>query len=359
MRYHVDLYLSTRQDPFHAAKVYTGLCRLARRGAITLTLGGGRWAGAGAFANNPVLVGLRVRAPGGRELRPVCINLHDRSDLFDLPLLRHCAVYFKRGFYRPDLERLPAGLRTRVVPFGFNYPCRSGASVARVLPVFAARYAAGLLTAPRRTLDLLRDNLQSFRGYLSLPDAGSFESGPGDTVEPVVVFQTRVWSGEQTAPDRAEEVNGFRVAVVRALRSAFGKRFWGGLVPTAYARKHYPDVLAERAWRQKEYIAMNRRSLVGVYTRGLHHSTAFKFGEYLAAAKCIVAEPLRQEPPAPLTEGRNYLPFRTPQECVARCAELLADPAAAAAMRRANQAYYRDQVEPAAHLLRCLERAVA
>ena len=97
--------------------------------------------------------------------------------------------------------------------------------------------------------------------------------------------------------------------------------------------------------------------MIGIYTRGLHHSLAFKLGEYLASSKCIVTEPLRNELPSPLVPGKNYLEFSTPQECMQRCEQLLDDHDLANQMRRNNWEYYQREVRPDRHVLRCLERA--
>ena len=85
-------------------------------------------------------------------------------------------------------------------------------------------------------------------------------------------------------------------------------------------------------------------------------STAFKLPEYLAASQCIVAEPPRNELAAPLEPGRHFLPFHTPDDCVAACQKLLADPHTAAAIRAANFEYYRGEVEPAARFSALIHR---
>ena len=99
-----------------------------------------------------------------------------------------------------------------------------------------------------------------------------------------------------------------------------------------------------------DYLARKKRCLISVYTRGIEHSLAFKLGETLAASQCLVSVPLRYSLPTPLVAGTNYLPFETPDECVAACEELLGSPERARAMRHANHAYYVSEVEPAAHV---------
>jgi hypothetical protein len=99
--------------------------------------------------------------------------------------------------------------------------------------------------------------------------------------------------------------------------------------------------------------------LIGIYTKGLHHATAWKLGEYVAASMCVVASELRNDFPEPFTAPRNYLPFTTGEECAAQCLRLLDDRETARAMVRANHAYYREHVRPARQLRRWLDAAFA
>ncbi len=126
------------------------------------------------------------------------------------------------------------------------------------------------------------------------------------------------------------------------------------MTPTAFARRHYADVLLTEAYRRKDFIRMVKRHLIGVYTRGLHHSLAFKLPEYLAASMCVVSDPLRNELPQPLTAGRHYLEFRGHDECVAQCDRLLSRPEARE-MRAHNSAITSGGWPPAPNVPHCLE----
>ena len=169
---------------------------------------------------------------------------------------------------------------------------------------------------------------------------------------------TRVWDPADIQPDIAEEVNGRRVQVVRALKAEFGPLFRGGLVPDAYACKHYPDAVTAEPSRRDLFIARSKRALIGIYTRGLHHSLAFKLPEYLASSKCIVSEPLRNQLADPLMPGLNYLEFDSIGKCVENCARLLADKDLVERMRQSNWEYYRAHVYPSGNLANCLDRAL-
>jgi hypothetical protein len=74
---------------------------------------------------------------------------------------------------------------------------------------------------------------------------------------------------------------------------------------------------------------------------------------------CVVAEPPRNQLPVPLTEGVEFLAFASPDECVAACESILANPDLQRSMRAAAYDYYQREVAPEAHLRSCLARAIA
>jgi hypothetical protein len=284
------------------------------------------------------------------------IDLRDQSDVFTHDVLDRCDVYFKRDCFSPDLEALPEEVRHKVHPFGLNYACASASSRRKCVSAFAAMWLSAGLRSPRQFTSTVSRDLRALRAYVLSPDYDAFEQSPDVELEPLVLFQTRVWPPQATT-EHLQEVNEQRAALVRTLRRELGQRFLGGLVPTEFARKHYSDVLTDLPSRRRWYPRVAKRGLIGIYTRGLHHSLAFKLPEYLAAAKCIVSQPLRNELPTPLVKGRNYLEFGSHGECVEHCERLLRDRALASGMRRTNYEYYESEVRPSAHMLKCLTRA--
>lgn len=358
VRYRVKAVFGRHQSLYHASNLCAGLWLAGARGVIRVELPSVRSSRRYAQLSKIGHAWLDVVRADTGESRLLCIDGLDRSDLFSEEALRRCDVYLKRSYYAPDLAALPAELREKVQPFGMNYACRCAGHDGRFLRLLMRQ--GGLCCREIRTGGLadLREVLVSLRSYLSSPGVDEFECDPAIPLEPTILFQTRIWREDDTT-DSAQEINEGRVRVIRALKKAFGSRFVGGLVPCPLAKHRYPDALTTQQSRRSAYVAMSKRSLIGVYTRGLHHSIAYKFPEYLAAAKCIVSEPLRNTLPAALQAGVHYLPFASPQECVEACGRLLENPALASAMRRANHRYYLDEVRPDAHLLACLDRAFA
>ncbi len=288
----------------------------------------------------------------------MAIDLYDRSDVLSIELLQRCDVYLKRSYYPADVERLPKALQPKVVPFGLNYACRTAKSAVWTLARLGPTYTVRLLRALCRGRVALGEEAGIYLKYLATPNAVDFERCPHVELERSVLFQTRVWE-PGSAAENVEPLNETRVALVRALRKEFGRRFVGGIVPTVYAMRHYPDVITRNPCRRDRYLAFSGRSLIGVCSRGLDHSLPFKLPEYLAASKCIVSEALRNTLPVPLVAGSHYLQFSTVDECVSQCAELLRRPELAKELRSASWEYYRKEVAPDAHMANCIDRAIS
>jgi hypothetical protein len=335
----------------HASKVLSGLCGLQALGEAQVHICAAQW----AFGHGAMLI---LEVEDGTQRRKVVIDLHDRSDLLDFDALERCHVYFKRSFYSPDLVSLEPSQSAKVFPFGLNYPCRGFGVTTKVLGHLLRSGLSGRLRAVLGNQAVVRERVHSLRAFTTTPDASAFEVSPLEPVDPVILFQTRLWGQHETEPDDAAQINDLRVNVVRALRKAFGNQFVGGVVPTPLAKQQFPDCVTTEHCRKSRYVALSRRALIAVYTRGLNHSTAFKLPEYLAGSKAIVAEGLRNQTPVPLENGVHFLSFSSPEECVERCADLLRDRDRANELRDLGHAYYRREVEPRTHVRTLLDRAL-
>lgn len=346
----VTCYIDACQNLYAFSKLHTGLCLLAAGGEIDVRFAApskGR-----RFFCEEGLTAISIRAAGGEE-RLAAIDVYDRADVFGPELLECCDLYFKRSYYANEIARLPVTLQNKVVPFGMNYACRTSVKYWRAIagPAFGKlrRTASG---GPAAMKDAL---LQ----VLMIPRYDFFEVEPSVPLRPEIVFQTRVWTEVDCSTEPIEPLNESRVALVRALRQSFPKHFRGGVIPTKLARERYPDALTTEPTRPARYLAASRESLIGIGTRGLHHSTPFKLPEYLAESKCVVSEPLRNELPDALENGRALVWFRGMDECLAKCEELLRRPERARELRHNAWKYYREHVAPAAHVRKCLGQVIA
>ncbi len=351
---HVSIFADAH--PNHLSYVYTGLCDLADQGEITLDFSF-PWS---RMDSRPVYGDVTLLAVvsqfGVRSQKTVVFDMHDRSDKFIYPRLEQCDVYFKRSYYQPDINRLDVSLRSKVLPFGLCFPCRAShekATFRRIIGNFVARSIPRIGSLPSIVVDTLYLAREHYRG----PIASSTFSAKPLKKDRKVIFQTQVYAPDETSDD-AYSINGFRVDVIRELKKKFRDRFHGGLLPSKFARVNYPDCIATLSTKRHEYISMLKASAIGVYTRGLHHSTAWKLPEYLATGMCVVAEPPRNELPRPLTPGKHYLPFSTAEECVSACEQLLEDEKLIENMCQANWEYYQHEVDPAKRVMACIRIAL-
>lgn len=266
------------------------------------------------------------------------IELSDHSDYWDEGLLNWCDVYAKRNINPLH----PAPVQHKVIPFGLNWLCHSRHSAMAVMMAMASNL-------PRAS----KEEWREIYCYLAAPHWRAFEHRPDQAVEDTILFQTRVWEHHDAPGD--ETVNERRVSLLRALRREFGDRVRGGIVNTPFARQHYPDLITDQQCRQPQYIRWAKIPLIGVYSRGLYDSLAYKMAEFLAASKCIVSEPIINELVEPLDSISVY---RTEDECLAFCDRLLGDKSLAEYNRRQSWDYYQRLVRPQAGIANLLSRAL-
>jgi hypothetical protein len=368
--YVVTVYPESSSD--YVAEFYAGLYDLQVAGVVDLRYGRRRAHGNRPI-NNRAILWLEVEVARASRLIKVCIDPADWHDIASIDDLAVADVYFKRSYRGTYVQQLPTDLRRKVVPLGLHYGCMSrNESLISCFKRALARHSnsgaiartpirtfAKLLASPTKLL--LRRN--GYAGFGNLPPfVDEFEVAPDVSARPMIFYRTRVY-GPQDAPDtyrsgRSDEINGLRVATIRALRSHFGDRFIGGLRPSQFAEETYPDCMFPDDPGLLGHLALSKTCLINVNTAGLHDSTSWKMPEYLAGSRCIVSEPLTYEMPVPLRERKHYLAFRTPEECVRACNELLNDAQMASAMRKDNFLYYLENVRPAQLMLRSLETVV-
>jgi hypothetical protein len=351
--YSVRCFVHPFQNLYHLSHVYSGLLAVAKDGAARVTLELSQRNDDHAL--DPYALFAEVVDSRAGDGRKTVFDMYDASNVFAMNALERCDVYFKRSYHPPDLGPLSAKSKAKVVPFGINYSCQTPEATLRLLSALLPDWTLRVFKSPLKTLRGLDG--AGVPAFLTSPHVSRFEQPPDRPLRRSVHFENRVWERQAGMPDSLESVNRMRVEISRLLKKEFGASFHGGIVQTKYASRYCPTDLSPHSRTRRSYIARSKQMLIGVYTRGLHHSTAFKLGEYLAGSKCIVAEPIRNQLPTPLVAGRNYLEFSSPRECVERCIQILKDEELANQMRRDNWEYYQREVRPDRHVANCLERA--
>ncbi|CAG5086039.1 Putative uncharacterized protein [Thermobacillus xylanilyticus] len=343
----------------HLYQIIAGFELLARHGVIELVI---ERQAKGACAE-PIPVNM-LEVTLNREIR----LLYDLNDGYDNlveeperlygPLLRRYDICFKRSFSAVRNARLTHG--EKICPLGLNYMVTIPGSVAHwPMP----------LDHPIEKMKKLIRMLPLTVHYYGWYTVEKFEDEPRPEEPPRVLFMARMWDVRGDSPDmhlpetKREErhyINEQRARTIRLCREAFGSLFHGGVAPTPFAAEHYPDlVIADRREvSRRAYLKRMKRSSICIATMGLHQSIGWKFAEYVAASKAIVTETLHYEVPGVFGENRNYLSFRTPEECVEAVARLIRDERLRMHLMQNNYNYYRRHVRPDRLVLNSLMAAV-
>lgn len=322
----------------HLNQIYDGFHKLAQLGIIDLDI-----RGTDAAAKKPILSVIidrkyRVIYDTLDGLNWIEAGLEENLEFFRR--MHACDFYFKRSF-SDELKRYEP-LGCEVLPLGLNYTfSHSGAfykqassRLRRFLSWMCARSAEQIV-------------------------ASSFEFLPVPTDQPKAMFLTRLWDpAEATRNDlriERERLNECRIDCVLACRKEFKGSFLGGLQSTTYSQSLVPELSAPKSITERSsYLKNIRQHDICVATTGLHGSTGWKFGEYVAASRAIVSEPLYYGLPGPFSVGQNYLEFSDKEQLVGAISKLFADRSMRAELMMKNYMYYNQFIKPEVMILNSL-----
>jgi hypothetical protein len=79
---------------------------------------------------------------------------------------------------------------------------------------------------------------------------------------------------------------------------------------------------------------------------GVVGSNGWRIGELIAGAKAIVCEKLRYRVPGNFDNGKNYLEFITPEQCIEQVQILMDNPTLRYHLMQNNYRYYHDYLRP-------------
>jgi hypothetical protein len=334
----MQVTLDFQTDYLPPRQILTGFLMLAAQGVIDLDLSYGK-----RLPNtHPERALVRAQVGGRSVAYDVADDYYfDRAKTEEL--LSSVTHYFKRSF--DPLTHAEWTGAEKIHRLGFNYHAEIRHRAFFALDLVDPRQFTG-----RR--------LRRIMGHEPRPLVDRYEVEPTFVEKPMAMFYARLWDpagesrSERTTPEVAEHrkmLNEMRAACVRQLREAFGDRFSGGLEPTPFTLAHpvYSGLIKNRSETSKRaYLERMHRTDVCVGSLGLGDANGWRVGEYVAAARAIVNERMRYLVPGDFDEGKNYLGFTTADECIVQVGSLLDDPDAVYAMKRANQAYYREYLRP-------------
>lgn len=272
--------------------------------------------------------------------------------------LTRVALYFKRS-YDPALDKdLTKEEQDKVRPFGFDY---------------YATFSGNPIDQPSGLRSKLLSALRKYTGYNRFMHIDAFEGSADRTDSPSILFMTRLWDPSEIslsgdlAPDvrayreymieERHKINADRIRLIRTLKERYGKAFFGGIQDSPFAQTQCPDlILPKKLVCKRAYLTRMKNSDICIGSMGLHRSTGWKTGEYVAAARAIVAERFTYQVPGDFEENRNYIPYDTPEECLDAVERLFHDPEAIYQMKLANQQYYQNYLRPDIQIQNALDQ---
>jgi len=253
--------------------------------------------------------------------------------------------YFKRSFSHKRNQEIVPQYLDKMYPLGFNYhvTCK-GNPVGEPLWKTLAKPFLG------RTPDCW------FRPHVF---EGKARKSTGAPVK--ILFLTRLWNDHEPGfsdEENAERtyINNMRIEIIRALRKTYGDAFVGGLNDNELSRAWAPDLIMPAKYTERrKYLKLLHSSDICIGSMGLFESIGWKTGEYVAAAKAIVNEEMHFSVTGDFEEGKNYLSFRTTEECLEAVRTLAENPERLYTMKLANEQYYQEYLRPDVLVKRTLD----
>jgi len=261
--------------------------------------------------------------------------------------------YFKRS-YKPSLHdyvRSGCGY----YPLGLNYNVIPDRKLVRD-SIF---YTLNRLKEPKR---VYRDLINYKVEHLTASD---YEYSPILHKKDKVLFLCRLWEYEMydDAPifqAQIEEINNSRINSIRACKQAFGDRFVGGVYDDPTSQKYAPDLIVSADYTHKlNFLDLIKSCNICIGTTGLHNSIGWKLGEYVAASRGIISEPLHYGLPGNFAAGTNYLEFENTDQLVERVDFLLSNRDQLKSIMVANHNYYKDFLKPDKMILNSLHNVLS
>lgn len=255
--------------------------------------------------------------------------------------------YFKRSYHKKLLQYKQP--HCHVLPLGLNYNVHPSKNMFLLNQSYndKIKYFA-------KTNGLLKKLFRKSFFY-----AKDFEYYPLEEKENKILFLTRVWNPEEGKTENSKieraEINALRVACIKACRQTFGNLFTGGLFMDDFASKNYPDLAIPLNLTSKfSFVNLVKQHTICIATTGLHQSIGWKLGEYVAASRAIISEPLQFELPGNFEKNRHYFEFTNTDELVKQITYLREHKDVLLNTMHQNFLYYNNYVKPEILILNTL-----
>ncbi len=316
----------------HTSGVITGFLMLAEQGKIQLKF---HTDYAHTKASYPFLHMVLVEAEGKRLVFDLLDGYNWKLEAVEA-LLKHTDFYFKRSFCSKKNQMISPLHRKKMHPLGFSYHVTH--------PHNPIDQCHGLKERAAQLMQKIRNG--SIRNAFTTE---CFEAPANDKQKNTILFLARLWdmTGNKEIDTERQYINHMRIEIIRQLRKLYPNRFFGGVQFSGHALKLCRDLLiAPSKTKRVRYLDIMKQADICIGSMGLYESNGWKTGEYIAASRAIVNEALRYEVTGNFIAGKHYLPFTTPEECVAQTVYLMEHPAFVYEMKQWNEQYYHSYLRP-------------
>jgi len=323
---------------FHLMQLYSGFFELQRKGIIDLKIKP-ILNNKSAYSIINVTVNKKHRVVydtlDGLTWIPgdVAVNLEHFQKTYNVD------YYFKRSFSSLMKEHAPANCK--VFPLGLNYNVQPRKNLLRYSGSPSDKFKYFI-----KTNKLLKK--VSAKSFFYEQDFEYYPVKPG---KKNVLFLTRLWDPGEAKSQRSVElrtrINKTRIECITRCRKEYGNDFTGGLFIENFAKKNFPELIIDNSLTNKaSYLQAVKEHAICIATTGLHNSIGWKMGEYVAASRAIVSEPLKFELPGDFANEKNYYEFETADQLISKIDKLRSNNDDLLNMMRNNHHYYNNFVKP-------------
>lgn len=289
----------------------------------------------------------------------IAFDMGDRWALCDdagIDYLQRVDGYFARD-YSNKVDIVTPLIFTdndKVKPFGFNYYVTFKGNPLEQVNNIRARFVKTVKDITRYSTCMYPEYFEQKADWKEKDLKIIFMARLWDTMQidldtdlPRDVYDYRVYMFEERT-----RINKSRTEIMRKLKKEYGPGFIGGIYRDSFSEKYCPDLIVPKELtRKKAYLDQMKKADICIGTMGLHRSIGWKIGEYIAAARAIVAERFEYIVPGNFDDGKHYIPYDTADECCEAVSNLYENPALVYEMKRANEEYYLNYLKVERQLL--------
>ena len=324
----------------HLMQLYAGFFRLEQQGVVELKLKPKKY----IFRSNPVIyatINHQYKVVYDTQDGLSWITASTEENLKHFQDNYPVDFYFKRSYDARMQLYKPEGCQ--VFPLGFNYNVHPDENLLHLVDTIKDKFK--YIVKTNKPLKFVFNK----RFYY----AKDFEYYPIKPEFDKILFLSRVWdpngvdvfSGEER--DLRKTINENRIMCLDACKQEFGKRFTGGLWSDYFSERDYKSYTLPISQTNKAtFIKRVKEHSICIATTGLYNSIGWKMGEYVAAARAIVTEPLNFEVPGPFEKNKNYLEFTNKEELLESIERYLTDKDLLRQTMKNNYHYYNNYLKP-------------